>query len=88
MLRVYDYVVTTIGSNGAMLVLFYLSAAFDTIDHDNQFCILEKYVVICGNTLKLIKSYFPNRTQCVQIDNMLSDFANITCGVLGPLKLC
>ena len=38
-------------------------------------------------------SYFSNRTQRVQMDNVLSDFANIICGVpqgsvLGPLKLC
>ena len=86
----YNDIVTTIGrGNGAMLVLLDLSAAFDTIDHDNLFCILEKYVGICGNALKLIKSYFSNRTQRVQIDNVLSDFANISCGVpqgsvLGP----
>ena len=89
LLRVYNDIVTTIGrGNGAMLVLLDLSAAFDTIDHDNLFCILEKYVGICGNALKLIKSYFSNR---VQIDIVLSDFANIICGVpqgsvLGPLK--
>ena len=54
----------TIGrSNGAMLVLLNLSAAFDTIDHDNLFCMLEKYVGIRGNVLKLIKSYFYNCTQ-------------------------
>ena len=64
-----------------MHVLLDLSAAFDTIDHDNLVCILEKYVGICGDTLKLIKSYFSNRTQRVQIDNVLSDFANIICGV-------
>ena len=90
----YNDIVTTIGrGNGAMLVLLDLSAAFDTIDHDHLFCILEKYVRICGNALKLIKSYFSNRTQRVQIDNVLSDFANIICGVpqgsvLGPLKCC
>ena len=39
--------------NGAMLVLLDLSAAFDTLDDDNLFCILEKYVGICGNALKL-----------------------------------
>ena len=76
-----------------MLVLLDLSAAFDTIDHDNRLCILEKYVGIYGNALKLIKSYFSNRTQHVQIDDVLSDFANIICGdpqgsVLGPLKFC
>ena len=37
--------------------------------------------------------YFSNRTQRVQIDDVLSDFANIICGVpqgsvLGPLKFC
>ena len=90
----YNDSVTTIGrGNGAMFVLLDLSAAFDTIDHDHLFCILDKYVGICSNALKLIKSYFSNRTQRVQIDNVLSDFANSICGgpqgsVLGPLKLC
>ena len=94
LLRVYNDIVTTIGrGNGAMVVLLDLSAAFDTIDHDHLFCVLEKYVGICGNALKLIKSYFSNRTQRVQIDNVLSDFANIICGVpqgsvLGRLKFC
>ena len=76
-----------------MLVLLDLSAAFNTIDRDNLFCILQKYVGICSNALHLITSYFSNRTQRVQIDNILSDFPNIMCGVpqgsvLGPLKLC
>ena len=58
LLRVYNDIVTTIGrGNGAMLVSLDLSAAFDTIDHDNLFCILEKYVRICGNALKLKLSH-------------------------------
>ena len=57
------------------------------------FWILEIYVGICGNALKLTKSYFSNRTQRVQINNVLSDFTNSICGVpqgsvLGPLKFC
>ena len=88
----YNDIVTTIGrGNGAMLVLLDLSAAFDTMYHDNLFCIPEKYVGICENALKLIKSYFSNRTQRVQIDDVLLDVANIICGipqgsVLGPLN--
>ena len=82
LLRVYNDIVTTIGrGNCVMLVLLDLSAAFDTIDHDNLFCILEKYVGICGNDIMLIKSYFSNHTQSVQIGDVLSDFANIICGV-------
>ena len=41
MLRVYNDIVTTIGrGSGAMLVLLDLSAAFDTLDHDNHFVLL------------------------------------------------
>ena len=71
----YNDSVTTIGSvNGAMLILLDLSAAFDAIDHDNLFFIIEKYVGICGNALKLIKSYFSNRTHdnllCLDLHNL------------------
>ena len=65
-----------------MLVLLDLSAAFDTIDHDNLFCILEKYVGICGNALKQINPYFSNHIQRVQIYDVLSDFTNIIYNVL------
>ena len=58
LLSVYNYIVATISRcNGAMLVLPDLSADFDTIDHDNLFCIFGKLVGICGNSLKLI-NYF------------------------------
>ena len=70
-----------------------MSAAFDTVDHENLFNHIEKYVGISGNTLKLIKSYFSERTQRVMIDGILSDVASLICGkpqgsVLRPLKFC
>ena len=75
------------------LVLLDLSAAFDTIDHDNLLYILEKYVGIGGSALRLIRSYFSDRTQRVQIYGILSDLASLLCGVpqgsvLDPMKFC
>ena len=64
LLRVYNDIVTTVGKgNGSFLVLLDLSASFDTIDHDNLFYILEKYVVIGGSALRPIRSYLCDRTQ-------------------------
>ena len=80
--------------NGSGLVLLNLSAAFDTTDYKKLFNHLEKYVGINGNALKLIKSYFSERTQKVMIDSILSVVASrLICGVpqgsvLGPLKFC
>ena len=90
----YNDIVTTVGKgNGSFLVLLGLSAAFDAIDHDNLFYILEIYVGIGGGALRLIRSYFSDRTQRVQIDGIMSDFASLLCGVqqgsvLGPMKFC
>ena len=78
----YNDIVTTVGKgNGSFLVLQDLSAAFDTIDHANLFYILEKYVGTGGSALRLIRSYFSDRTQRVQIDGIVYDFASLLCGV-------
>ena len=53
----------------------------NTIDHDNLFMILEWFVGISGRALQLIKSYFSARIQRVVIDGILSEFANLVCGV-------
>ena len=75
LLRVYNDIVTTFGKgNGSFLVLLDWSAAFDTIDHDNLFYIHEKYVGIGGSALRLIRSYFCDRTQRVKIDGIMSAF--------------
>ena len=60
LLRVYNDIVTMVGKgNGSYLVLLDLSAAFDTIDHDTLFVILEKYVGITGSALQLLKLTIP-----------------------------
>ena len=83
LLRVYNDIVTTVGKGiGSFLAIQDLSAALDMIDHDNLFYILEKYVGIGGSALRLIRSYFCDRTQRVQTNGIMSDFA-----VLGPMKL-
>ena len=92
LLRVYNDIVTTVGKGNGSFLLD-LSAAFDTIDHDNLFYILEKYVGIGGSALRLIRSYFSDRTQRVLIDGILSDFASLLCrvpqvSVLGPMQFC
>ena len=92
LLSVYNDIITTDGKgNGSYLVLLDLSAAFDTIDHDNLFYILEKYVGIGGSAIRLIQSYFSDRTQRVQIDIIMPDFVSLLCGVpqgsvLGPMQ--
>ena len=88
----YNDIVTTVGKgNGSFLVLLNLSAAFDTIDHDILFYILENYVGIGGSVLRLIRSYFSDRTQRVQINGIMSHFASLWVplgSVLGPMKFC
>ena len=78
----YNDIVTTFGKdNGSFLILLDLSTTFDTIDHDNLFYILKKYVGISGSALRLIRSYFSVRTQRVQIDGIMSNLASLLCGV-------
>ena len=91
----YNDIVTTVGNCNISFLVLDLSAAFHTIDNDNLFYILEKYVGIGGSALplRLIRSYFSDRTQRVQIDGILSDFASLLCGVpqgsvLGPMQFC
>ena len=52
--RAYNDIVTTVGkSKVSFLFLIYFTAAFDTIDHDNLFYILDRYVGIGGSALQL-----------------------------------
>ena len=94
LLRVYSDTVTLVGKrNGSYLVLLDLSAAFDTIDHDTLFVILDKYIGITGSSLQLLKSNLSDRSQRVLMDDVMSGVASIVSGVphgsvLCPLKFC
>ena len=82
LLRVYNNVVPMVGKgNGSYLGLLDLSAAFDTIDHDTLFVILEKYVEITGSPIQLLKSYFSDRSRRVHIDHGMSEVVNLVCEV-------
>ena len=94
LLRVYNDVMLCIDQGkGCILVLLDLSAAFDTVDHTVLFNLLEHSLGISGSALSLLKSYMHGRSQCVQIDGITSEFADLTCGVpqgsvLGPSNFC
>ena len=71
------------------MILIDLQKAFDTIDHE---ILLEKPKAIkfSESTIKWFKSYLSEKIFLVNIENKLSDFGKISCGVsqgsiLGPL---
>ena len=71
------------------MILIDLQKAFDTIDHQILLQKL-KQIRFSENTIKLFKSYLSERIFLVNIENKLSDFEEISCGVpqgsiLGPL---
>ena len=66
-----------------------LSTAFDTINYDILLHKLEVYA-IRGVALAWLASHLSNRTQCISIDDCISESKLISCGVpqgsiLGPL---
>ena len=71
------------------MILIDLRKAFDTIDHEILLEIL-KAIKFSESTIKWFKSYLSERIFLVNIENKLSDFGEISCGVpqgsiLGPL---
>lgn len=72
-----------------VLVLLDYSKAFDTIDRDLLFSILQ-YIGFSTDAIGLIKSYFDKRLQTIKIDNKISSARQSLRGVpqgsiLGPL---
>lgn len=73
-----------------MLVLLYLSTAFDTIDHSILLHRLEKVVGIKGVALLCLASYLKDREISVSVGKFSSRSVPLECGVpqgsiLGPL---
>ena len=73
-----------------ILVLLDLSAAFDTIDHDHLFELLQNRFGIKGTALDWIKSYLGNRSSSIQINSKTSPPTVTSYGVpqgsvLGPI---
>ena len=65
-----------------------LAKAFDTVNHDILLRKLEQYEIRRG--LLLFKSYLSDRQQKVRIQNQMSEYKYVSCGVpqgtiLGPL---
>ncbi len=74
-----------------LLVLIDLSAAFDTVDYSLLLDILHLKFGISGTALQWHKSYLTGRKQCVNINGIHSEFAELSCGVpqescLGPVN--
>ena len=74
------------GFGGA--ILMDLSKAFDTINHDLLIAKLNAYG-FDKCTLRVLKSYFSNRTQRTKVNNTFSSWTQIIRGpqgsVLGPI---
>ena len=63
------------------MTLIDLSAAFDTVDHNILLSFLQETIGITGEALKWFESYLTRQTQCVSIDNVMSELVELLFGV-------
>ena len=64
-----------------VLLLPYLSAAFDTVDHNLLLNRLKSRFAICGKVLQWFKSYLSQHFQFVRIDLDNSLSHKLNCGI-------
>lgn len=94
LLRVHHDITLALDNNScAVLVMLDLSAAFDVIDHPILMERLQYSYGITGQALTWINSYLSDRSQSVNIGNIVSTEKILSFGVpqgsvLGPKKYC
>lgn len=88
--KVTDYVLNSFNDRKKSIGVFLdLAKAFDTVSHSILIDKLEN-IGIRGMAINLFKTYLEGRKQRVRVNNIHSDYADISCGVpqgtvLGPI---
>jgi hypothetical protein len=94
LLRVQNDILSALDKkSGVFLAMIDLSAAFDTVDHTILLSFLKDTIGINGSALDWFTSYLTSHTQCISIDNVMSELIELLFGVpqgsvMGPFKFC
>ena len=82
LLKVQDDIACALDKNKAVvLVMLDLSAAFDTVDHNQLLSVIESEFSVTDKALSSFSSYLKGRTQRVKIGPDMSDCLHLKCGV-------